>query len=204
MKIFSEAIFLLMLMTVVPCAAGDDDQWELKKEKNGIQVYTREREEGGIYMYKVVTSIEKEPEEVFEQLVDFRENLKYMELVDSLAFLDHREKERYINYMRFDMPWPVKDREMVMDMKVKFRPEVIKLVSDDLPGRVQSNGKLIRIEDFREEWELRSFPDSAETRIMVNGWIDPGGSIPVWVVNMFSVRTPFRFISGILEELNKE
>ncbi|MGM0531706.1 MAG: hypothetical protein ACQER7_10170 [Bacteroidota bacterium] len=204
MHIFLEATLLLMLIAVFPSVAEDDDPWELRKDRDGIQVYTREREGSGIYMYKVVTAIHKEPEEIFEQLVDFRENLKYMKLVDSLAFLDHRKKERYINYMRFDMPWPVKDREMVMDMRVTFRPDVITLESDDLPDRIQSNGKMIQIEDFHEEWELRSVPELAETRITVTGWINPGGSIPKWVVNMFSVRTPFRFISGILEELNKE
>lgn len=193
---------LLIFSAVTP--SGPDGDWELRKEKNDIRVYIKEQKNSDIYMYKIITEIPEKPEKIYEQLVDFRENLKYMELVDSLAFLDHREKERYINYMRFDMPWPVKDREMVMEMKVKIRPEVIKLVSDDLPGRIQSNGKLIQIVDFHEEWELRSVLDSAGTRIMVTGWIDPGGSIPVWVMNMFSVRTPFRFISGILEELNKK
>ena len=202
MKLFITALFFIFFYTGYTFPAGDD--WELRKDRDGIRVYTREREESGIYMYKVITSIRMKPERVFEQVVDFRENLKYMELVDSLAFLDHRKNERYINYMRLDMPWPVKNREMVMDMKVQFSPDSIRLESDDRPDRIKYNEDIIAVEDFHEEWIIRSFGENGNTQITVTGWINPGGSIPTWLVNMVSARTPYRFISGILKELTKE
>ncbi|MBS3772295.1 MAG: START domain-containing protein [Bacteroidales bacterium] len=201
MKLYITAIFFIALM-MNASAAGDD--WELRKDRDGIRVYTKEREGSGIYMYKVITSSRMKPERVYKQVVDFRENLKYMELVDSLAILDHRKNERYINYMWIDMPWPVKNREMVMDMKVQFSPDSIRLVSDDLPGRIQDSETTIKVADFHEEWIIRAFGNTGNTQITVTGWINPGGSIPTWVVNMFSVRTPFRFISGILKELRAE
>ena len=202
MKLYITTLFFIALMMMDASAAGDD--WELRKDRDGIRVYTKAREESGIYIYKVITSIRMKPERVFEQVVDFRENLKYMELVDSLSFMDHRKNERYINYMRIDMPWPVKNREMVMDMKVQFSPDSIRLVSDDRPGRIKDSETIIKVEDFHEEWVIRSFGDTGNTKITVMGWINPGGSIPTWVVNMFSVRTPFRFISGILKELRAQ
>ena len=202
MKILLNALLLLSLMISYASAAGD--KWELKIDRDGIRVYTREREGSGIYMYKAVTAIRMQPEQVYEQVVDFRENKKYLDLVDSLGFLDHRKNERYINYMRLDMPWPVKNREMVMDMKVQLSKDSIRLISDDLPGHIQNSGNVIQIEDFHEEWEIKAFGNSGETQITVTGWVNPGGSIPDWVVNMFSARTPFHFISGILKELAKE
>lgn len=201
MKLYITALFFIALMMNASAAADD---WELRKDRDGIRVYTKLREGSGIYMYKVITSIRMKPERVYEQVVDFRENLKYMELVDSLAFLDHLKNERYINYMRFDMPWPVKNREMVMDMKVQFSPDSIRLDSNDRPDRIKYNENIITVEDFHEEWIIKSLGDTGNTQVTVTGWINPGGSIPTWLVNIVSARTPFWFISGIIKELRAQ
>jgi hypothetical protein len=199
--LFKASILIALSSMIIPLYVGDD--WELRKDKNGIKVYTRERKESNIYMYKVETTIGMSPEKVYRQAVDFRENLKYMDVVDSLAFLDHRKDDLYINYMRFDLPWPVKNREMVMNMKVKYQPGNIRLISNDAPGYLKSHMGLIQIEDFHEEWTIKTGRNANETNLTVIGWINPGGSIPNWVINMFSARTPFRFISGIIKELTK-
>jgi len=125
-----------------------------------------------------------------------------MELVDSLAFLEHKQDQRYINYMRFHMPWPVTNREMVMEMNVTKNHNMIYLNSNDLPDYIEWNADLVRVRDFHEEWIIQEV-DSGKTRIEVQGWVDPGGSIPSWIVNLFSVRTPFNFISGIRDEIYK-
>jgi hypothetical protein len=155
-------------------------------------------------MYKVVTSFAASPEKIYRQVVDFRENLKYMELVDSLKSLDHRKDKRYRNYMHFDMPWPVNNREMIMEMKVQFSQNGIYLESNNVEGVLQNNEGTIPIKDFREKWKIEEDMNGNKSKITVTGWVNPGGAIPVWVVNLFSARTPYRFISGIIQELRKE
>jgi uncharacterized membrane protein len=190
---------LLLIPAVLHAKSGDN--WTLRKEKNGIQVYTKKRAKSNIYMYRVKTKIDAPVQKVYEQVIDFRENLKYMELVDSLSFLNHREDISYINYMSFDMPWPVTNREMVMEMDVHRHKDSIHLVSNDLPGYVEQNKNYIQVEDFNEEWFIKYDENEKVTHITIQGWVNPGGDIPAWIVNLFSVRTPFRFISGILSEV---
>lgn len=194
----------MMMLVLFPFFLHAGDKWKLRKDQNGIQVYTREQEDSRVYMYKVQAKIDYQRKKVFEQVIDFQENLKYMELVDSMAFLDHRENKRYINYLRFNLPWPVKNREMVMDMKVWMREGTIRIVSDDSPDALEGNGDMVPVEDFHEEWTIETGVYAGETLITITGWVNPGGAIPAWVVNVFSVRIPFRFISGILKEIRKE
>jgi len=202
-KTVSFIIFAFLLSSAFLHAKQDED-WTLRKEKNGIQVYTKKRAESNLYMYKVKTQINASVEKVYDQVIDFRENLKYMELVDSLKFLNHREDISYINYMRFDMPWPVTNREMVMEMDVHHHTDSIRLVSNDLPGYVEQNKNYIQVEDFSEEWIMKFNESQKTTYITIKGWVNPGGDIPAWIVNLFSVRTPFRFISGILSEVKQD
>jgi hypothetical protein len=77
---------LLIIFSVIPFfnASAGEDGWQLRKNENGIKVYTKEKEDTHIYMYKVVTKISVKPETVYRQVVDFRENLKYMKSVDSI------------------------------------------------------------------------------------------------------------------------
>jgi len=204
MKTICKSQFLILLIIIPFLLQASDDDWKLRKDKNEIQVFTKKLETSNIYKYMVKTKIQASVQEVYEQVIDFNENLKYMELADSLAFLDHQKNKRYINYMRFDMPWPVTNREMVMDMHVEILEDRIRLVSDDLPNYVEKNEEYVQIEDFHEEWTIKKSRDTDKTQITIVGWVNPGGNIPTWIVNLFSVSTPFRFISGIVEEIKQD
>jgi len=204
MKTICKSQFLILLIIIPFLLQASDDDWKLRKDKNEIQVFTKKLETSNIYKYMVKTKIQASVQEVYEQVIDFNENLKYMELADSLAFLDHQKNKRYINYMRFDMPWPVTNREMVMDMHVEILEDRIRLVSDDLPNYIEKNEEYVKIEDFHEEWTIKKSRDTDKTQIIIVGWVNPGGNIPTWIVNLFSVRTPFRFVSGIVNEVKKD
>ncbi len=197
---------ILIVFWVIPffIHASEDDDWQLRKNEEGIKVYTRAKPGAEIYMYKVVTQISVKPEIIYRQVIDFKENLKHMELVDSLRLLDHKKDERYVNYMRFNMPWPVKNREMVMQMLVTQDQDGIYLESNDVPESLSKSSDNIPIADFQEKWIIKRGASDNQSLITVTGWVDPGGSVPLWVVNLFSARTPFRFISGIIEEVKKE
>ncbi|MGM0376197.1 MAG: START domain-containing protein [Bacteroidota bacterium] len=197
-------LFLLFFIMASFSSFAGENEWQLKKDKNGIKVYAKEKEDMRFYMYKVVTKISVSPEVVYNQVVDFRENLKYMKVVDSLKILDHEKDRRYRNYMHFNMPWPVKNREMVMEMSVTKDQDGIYLESNDLPEALPENRDAIRMEDFKEKWSIEKGANPDESQITVTGWVDPGGSIPAWVVDLFNANTPFRFISGILKELRKD
>lgn len=197
---------LLILFFITPFSyiSAEEDGWKLRKDENGIKVYTKEKEDSHIYMYKVVTEISKEPEVVYRQAIDFRENLQYMKSVDSIRFLEHQKDRRYINYMRLKMPWPVKNREMVTEMLVTEDQDGIYIESNDLPEYLSKNSRTVRIEDFNEKWIIKEGLNPNESHVTVTGWVDVGGSVPVWVVNLFIVNTPFRFMSGIIQEVKKD
>ncbi|WP_291858273.1 START domain-containing protein [Marinilabilia sp.] len=202
-KPFCLLMIIFFVISFSNASAGEDG-WQLRKNEDGIKVYTKEKEDTHIYMYKVVTKISVKPEVVYRQVVDFRENLQYMKSVDSIRFLEHQKDRRYINYMRLKMPWPVKNREMVTEMLVTKGQNGIFIESNDLPEYLPKNPGTVRIEDFNEKWTIKEGINQNESQITVTGWVDVGGSIPVWVVNLFIVNTPFRFISGIIQEVGKE
>ncbi|MCG8579589.1 MAG: hypothetical protein MI866_06720, partial [Bacteroidales bacterium] len=126
-------ILSIVLISTLYTVKVEANEWQLKKDKNGIQVYTKQKTNSDIYMYKVVTSVAADPDQVYRQVVDFAGNLKHMELVDSLNFLEHKDDQLYRNYMHFNMPWPVKNRDMVVEMLVVKDETGIYLESTMLP-----------------------------------------------------------------------
>ncbi len=93
---------------------------------------------------------------------------------------------------------------MVTEMLVTEVQNGIYLESNDLPDYLPKNPRTVRIEDFKEKWTIKKGINQNETQVTVTGWVDVGGSVPAWVVNLFIANTPFRFISGIIQEVGKE
>ena len=90
---------------------------------------------------------------------------------------------------------------MVIEMSVTKDKNGFYLESTNLPEYLPRNQGIIRIEDFYEKWIIQKGSNQNESQIVVTGWVDPGGTIPSWVVRLSSVKTPFRFISGIIVEV---
>ena len=58
---------------------------------------------------------------------------------------------------------------------------------------------MVRIKDFRQTWII--IPAGKEmTHVVLEGFIDPAGSVPDWVSNMLIIDTPFKSISGLKNE----
>jgi len=170
--------------------------WQLKKNENGIKVYTSKRENSNLLMYKVETTLNANYKDVYYQVVDFEDNKKNLESVKKLKILSVKPEKEFVTYMIFDLPWPLSDRDLLVGMTVTKKTSGYNLVSESRKEPVAEKEDYVRIKEFREEWDI-SYLNKNSTKVKVVGWANPGGAIPVWVVNMFVVGEPYAFMAGV-------
>ena len=194
-------INFVLLLLFVPSILNAS--WQLKKDKNDIKVYTSQKEGSRILQYKVETTLNSNYLDIYAQVVDFKDNLKFLTTVSQLDIVKSIPDSLYQTFMLLDTPWPLLDRELRTQMLVSKTDKEVVLKSSsielkDLP--VKENH--VRIEDFYEIWQIAKVNDEQST-VTVTGSADPAGNIPAWIANLFLVDEPYEFMLGIKTTVEK-
>jgi len=200
MRMDTPLFTLLLLLLAV--AGFSQEKWELNKDEDGIRIYTREREDSRLLSYRIETQISGNLREVYQQVIDFHENKKYLNRIDTLRVLRREKDQKILVYMIFNVPWPFRDRDFVNQMVIDVQEDTIRLESSPARGSMPAKEGVIRIKEFSEQWVLAK-KGSHRTSLSLQGYADPGGSLPDWVINLFVVQEPHTLVRGIKREVEK-
>lgn len=195
-------IFALLSLTQ-RANANPEHQWEVKKDKKGVEVSTRETKTG----YKAV----KATVQVNGTIQDF------LILLDDIAvapqWVDHCEKVELISkpsdservvITTFSAPWPVKDREMVTYSLTeidKANNAASITISDASDSHPETSNK-VRMQDVRGKWTLISVSESS-TIVTYEGYGEPAGNMPQWLANQLVVSSTYKTFKNLRSILEK-
>jgi hypothetical protein len=109
-----------------------------------------------------------------------------------------------VYYTKFDFPWPLADRDVVMRSKLVQDPQtkVVTSVSTAEPWHLAEYADVVRIKKASTHWVMHP-NDSGWLYIEYFVYSDPGGNIPDWAVNMaidVGPRETVKSIRNILKE----
>ena len=175
---------------------NSQDSWELKKDKNDIQVYTRESGNTPIKSFKGVTKIDSTPEQVLKVIRDLQKYPLWMDRCESGEIIEVISNSEYYIHTKMTMPFPVKDRDVVQLIKVEHRESEIYIDIISTPDYIKAEDGYVRIPLSEGYWKLTP-TGTKTTRIELVSTNDPGGSIPDWVVNMMIVGTPYSMMENL-------
>jgi hypothetical protein len=179
--------------------------WEFKKEKDGIKIYTRKEPGKSLKSYMGVAEIHAPAEKVFALIEDVNHTEWWDKNFNQIKVLKYEKFSRAQYYLVYDLPWPVTDRDLCVNVIVTIDPAsgVRKIAAAPLPGLVPENKDLIRIRDYRQTWTIKPAGKDM-THVVLEGYVDPAGTIPDWLSNMLIVDSPINVICGVKERLEKK
>jgi hypothetical protein len=197
---------LLMFFLALGLSSSIEAQsWEFIKEKEGIKIYTCREAGKSLKSYKGVTDIKAPAEKVFDLLEDVNHTEWWDKNLTQIKVLKYEKYKRAQYYLVYDLPWPVTDRDLCVDVAVQFDPlsGVGTITAVPLPGAYPECNDLVRIREYRQTWTVK--PAGKElTHVVLEGYLDPAGSIPDWIINMLIVDSPYKVISGVKQRLEKK
>ncbi len=178
--------------------------WEFKKESDGIKIYTRMEAGKPLKSYKGIADIQAQAEKVFALLEDANHTEWWDKNIHPIRVLLYEKNKRAQFYMMYDLPWPITDRDLCVEATVTIDPVtgVRQITSVPLPGCASENPEIIRIRDYRQTWTVT--PAGKEScHVVLEGYLDPAGSIPDWISNMLIVDSPINVICTVREQMKK-
>ena len=179
-------------------------EWSLKKDKDGIQVYTGKLADSKFNAIRVTCKLKGNLSALASILLQPELQPEWV-IATKTSKLVKRLANNHIYYYNIaTIPWPLENRDMVIDLlihqdsltkKMMIYASAIDKIMPPIKG-------LERIPYSQAIWEVTPIAAN-EIQVDYTLKINPGGGIPAWVVNMFIAKAPFESfynLSRIIQE----
>lgn len=158
-----------------------------------IRTYAR-LEDGKRYRsFKVEATLDTPVEPLARVLLDFSGYPRWFWKTREAGLIRQDSPTDYYVYMVHDAPYGLPDRDTILHATVepqsKGHPYVV-LRTSAAPDLKPPRPPLVRI--LAEEMTIRLTPlPGNKVQIVVEGYFDPGGQVPVWAANMVQRNAPY-------------
>jgi len=195
-------IFLLLFFKVIPASAGID--WKLNTEKDGIKIYTSVVPDSKIKAIKVECEVTATASQLVTILMDIKNAPEWVYHTKSCALVKQVSPSELYYYSEVTLPWPAENRDFVSHLMVTQDPDT-KIVTVDGPvvnDLVPQKDKIVRISHSNGKWVITPL-GNGQIKIEYSLHVDPGGDLPVWLINMFATEGPMQIFKNLKAELQK-
>lgn len=197
---------MMVLLFVLNTLAVSASEWQPEIKKNGIDAYSRVVEGTDILEIRAITVVDARMEVIAEVLRDIPANVEWRPKCVECRLLERHNRNAMTTYTRIDLPWPVSDRDVVIkaDTSINLNTGrvVVSLGSVDHYKAPPPDGN-VRITEFFSQYYLE-YINREQTGIIFTTRVNPAGSIPTFLVNMFNKRFAYEEMLGLTNMVKKK
>jgi hypothetical protein len=179
-------------------------EWTLKKDKDGIKVYTGKMTDSKFNAIKVSCDLKGNLSALASILLQPSLQPEWVIATKTSKLIKQLAPNHIYYYNIATIPWPLSNRDMVIDLNIVQDTATKKMtVTANSIENVLPNMKgLERIPFTNATWEVTPFGvNTIHVEYFLK--INPGGGVPPWIVNMFIAKAPFESfenLSKIIQE----
>jgi hypothetical protein len=198
-------IYLLILQCVV--SEPKKNTWVFKKEKDGITVYSRHSDISDFNDLRVEMDLPGTLSQLSSILLDVERYPQWAYATRSCVLIKKISPGEIIYYSEIGTPWPVCNRDFYADFKVTINDDshTLNVVSEGLKNYQPEKKSLVRIRMSKGVWNVSTVSEKV-MHLQYILQLDPGGSVPAWILNMFATRGPMETFDNLkrkMELLNR-
>ncbi len=176
--------------------------WNYLYQKDGITVY---QESSNKNYYRADAVIKENFFTVLAVAADIARRPEWVPNLKESTILEGSVMGGLVLYEVFHLPWPATNRDVVIKCDIKKNYEsknlLIAFESITREDHPPVKGK-IRVPEAKGEMEF-SFIDEQTTKGRYQIQLDPGGTLPNFIVNFFIKNAPLDAIKGLIAQIKK-
>ena len=186
LKFFTFFIVCMLTLTV----ARAQDNWELRRNENGITIYSQRRDK--IVQLHLLTEFKCTTAGLEAQLQNITNYVNWVYGNKRSGIIKKINDNDIIYFTEAHLPWPIQDRDLVIELNIKSATatEPLTITAKSIDGILPPKKHFIRVPYSLATWRVTPIPGN-KIKIDYTFNIDPGGSIPGWLVNMTIAKGPY-------------
>lgn len=181
--------FLTVLMYTLTIAQAQES-WELRRNENGITIYSQRH--NNIVQLRLLTEFNASAESLIAQLQNINNYVNWVYGNKRSGIIKKISNNDIIYFTEAHLPWPIQDRDLVIELNIKpaNATEPLTITAKSIDGVLPPKKHFIRVPYSLATWRVIPIPGN-KIKIDYTFSIDPGGSIPGWLVNMTIAKGPY-------------
>lgn len=188
--------FLPLLFTFLTLSSlAQNGPWQLRKNADGIKVYTRTVSGSDLDEFKAVGIVNASPSRLAQHLKEVKDFPTWMPLC-AKAELKKQGPDYLIQYQEMDAPFPVSNRDGYYQFNFKADGPNIRVDIKALPDYGPQKEDLVRIPSANGFYYFKDL-GQGKSEVTYQMLAGPGGSIPAWLANSTVVNNPFETLRNL-------
>lgn len=198
---------VIVLLVVTSQASADQGQdldsgWTLRRESAELKILTRDIIGSDLKAVRIETTLAAQLDEVATLLIQPLRRRDWDEMCKSVKILSTSEHTTRA-YYHYDMPWPVHDRDIILQTDVHREGESLVINSNAISDAYAPDPERVRVSEAWYHWQL-SPAANGNTAVIAEMFMDPAGPIPAWLLNRLALTQPVKTIERLNQVLKLE
>ena len=193
--------FLLLLIFESPIFA--QNEWTTLKEKDGIKISSRHSPSSPFNDIRVELNLNGNIDQLEAILVDVSRYKEWSYATKISKLVKSIGPGKLIYYTEIEVPWPATNRFFYanFELKKKLNEKSMHVIAENILNYQPVPKDLVQVPLTRGTWNITTITNkSIHVDYILE--MDPGGSLPVWVLNLFSTKGPLESFENIKKKMN--
>lgn len=178
------------------------DNCKLRKDEDGIKVFTCHVDTSKFKSIISEFDIMCSSEDLIRAVVDISGYTKWQFNTREAKVISRISETEKIYRTVIAAPWPVTDRDMVVHLRISKNENEISITTDSESGIVEVQPDLVRVPFSHAQWIVTT-KNKSQLHVKYKMLIDPGGSVPAWLVNWTCANAPLQSFQNLKAMMEK-
>ncbi|HMC85567.1 MAG TPA: START domain-containing protein [Chitinophagaceae bacterium] len=201
MKI-NRALYVCLELLLMGGSLSAQNNWILKRDKEGIKISTRRSDRSRFNDIKVEMDLPGNIGQLTAILVDVNKYSQWSYSTKKSVLIKKITPNKLIYYSEISAPWPVTNRDLyaIMEINTDSVLHLLKVVSVGDKNYQPPISDLVRIPYSKGVWNITTVSNKVIHLNYVLE-VDPGGSVPAWILNLFSTKAPLETFKNLRDKM---
>ena len=194
--------FLLLFCLLFQTTAQCQEDWKLKKDKNGIKVYSRKTPNFKFEEIKVDCIFEGKISQLAAVILDVKKQYQWVYKTAKSELLKQVTNADLFYYSEIECPWPFHNRDLIARMTItqNTSTKILSIVAKSVDNYLPSKKNLVRVKYSNALWTITPL-NNAQFKVEYKIQIDPGDGVPAWILNMFATNGPYESFKNLKDKI---